>query len=58
MNYKMNYKSANCTSPENPIKSDNNWAKWLETLLIKGLPEVKVSQVCWKDAGDKIMNLK
>ena len=36
--------------PEYPIESDYNRTKWLETLLVKRLTEVEVSQVCWKDA--------
>ena len=35
----------NFVLPEYPIESDDDWTKWLETLLIKGLAEVKVSEV-------------
>ena len=37
-------------SPEYPIESDYDWTKWLETLLIKGLPKVEVSKVRWENA--------
>ena len=42
--------NTNLVSPEYPIESDYDWTKWLETLLIKGLPKVEVSKVRWENA--------
>ena len=49
--------NTNLVSPEYPIESDYDWTKWLETLLIKGLAEVEVGEVCRENAetgGDEM----
>ena len=51
----INDKSANCVLPENPIKSDDNRAKWFETLLLEGLAEVEVGEVCWQNTEKEML---
>ena len=47
--------SKNSGPPEYSIESDDDWAKWFETLLLEGLAEVEVGEVCWQNTEKEML---